>query len=146
MEVWGLLSIIWRIEGISIYIKQKKMEFSGIVIAVIDKSGVSKNTGNAFKAAQVVVQEDRQNYPQVGVFDLFGEKVNYPNVGDTVSVEFNLKGQEHEGKWYGKVNGWKVQVLQAASTAPTAHETATAGVSAPDPLAGDGESKDALPF
>lgn len=121
------------------------MEFSGIVIAVIDKSGVSKNTGNAFKAAQVVVQEDRQNYPQVGVFDLFGEKVNYPNVGDTVSVEFNLKGQEYEGKWYGKINGWKVQVLQAASPAPTAYETATADPLADSAPAAEGDGSD-LPF
>lgn len=120
------------------------MEFSGIVIAVVDKSGVSKNTGNAFKAAQVVVQEDTQNYPQTGVFDLFGEKVNYPNVGDAVSIEFNLKGQEYEGKWFGKLNAWKVQVAKAAQATGDAQVSAYSE-NVPDPLA-SGEDDDTLPF
>lgn len=107
------------------------MEFTGTVIEVVDKSGVSKKDGSAFKAFQIVVKEDVEQYAQTGVFETFGDKVSIPNVGDSVEVLFNMKASEYNGRWYPKDMAWKINTLRAVSVTPPDDEK---------------ETDDALPF
>ena len=93
------------------------MEFTGAVIEVVDKSGVSKKDGSPFKSFQIVVKEDVDQYPQTGVFETFGEKISIPNIGDNVVVHFNMKGSEYNGRWYPKDSAWKIDILEASPTA-----------------------------
>ena len=93
------------------------MEFTGIVIEVVDKSGVSKKDGSPFKSFQVVVKEDAEQYPQTGVFETFGDKIAIPSVGDKVEVHFNMKASEYNGKWYPRDSAWKINTLESVSTA-----------------------------
>jgi len=86
------------------------MEFTGLVLEVIDKSGTSK-TGNAFTASQIVVTDNAPEYPQTVVFDTFGDKFSNIHVGDEVEVSYNFKANEYNGKWYNKINGWKINVM-----------------------------------
>lgn len=88
------------------------MEFKGVVTDVQDKSGTSKK-GEAFTAYQIVVKEQTDRYPQSGVFDLFGEKVPVPAIGEEVNIHFSLQANEWQGKYYGKNNVWKIEVLAA---------------------------------
>lgn len=83
------------------------MEFKGVVTDVQDKSGTSKK-GEPFTAYQIVVEEQADRYPQSGVFDIFGDKVDVPSIGDEVVVSFSLKATEWNGKWFGKNNVWKI--------------------------------------
>jgi hypothetical protein len=112
------------------------MEFTGLVLEVIDKSGTSK-TGNAFTASQIVVTDNAPEYPQTVVFDTFGDKFSNINVGDEVEVSYNFKANEYNGKWYNKVNGWKINVMstKAAITEPVSDPlgVASQGASATDP-------------
>ncbi len=85
------------------------MEFKGIVIDVQDKSGTSKKTGEAFNACQFVVEEQADRYPQSAVFDMFGDRIPTPAVGDSVVVSFNMKASEWNGKYFGKNNVWKIE-------------------------------------
>lgn len=125
------------------------MEFTGTVIEFIDKAGTYKNgdkAGQPFKAAQIVVQDsETSQYPEAAVFELFGERVDYPSVGDKVVVEFNLKANEFNGKWYNKLNAWRIGVISAATV--STQTTCDHDASMLDPLAdtGDGGSDD-LPF
>ena len=89
--------------------KEKSMEFKGIVIDVQDKSGTSKKTGEAFNACQFVVEEQADRYPQSAVFDMFGDRIPTPAVGDSVVVSFNMKASEWNGKYFGKNNVWKIE-------------------------------------
>ena len=91
------------------------MEFTGIVIEVVDKSGVSKKDGSPFKSFQVVVKEDAEQYPQTGVFETFGDKIAIPSVGDKVEVHFNMKASEYNGKWYPRNSVWRLEFLEAPS-------------------------------
>lgn len=106
------------------------MEFKGVVTDVQDKSGTSKK-GEAFTAYQIVVEEQVDRYPQSGVFDLFGDKVDVPSIGDEVIVSFSLKATEWNGKWFGKNNVWKIVSSggQVQSQAQTPQR-----VPMPDPL------------
>ncbi len=93
------------------------MEFKGVVTDVQDKSGTSKK-GEPFTAYQIVVEEQTDRYPQSGVFDIFGDRVDVPAIGDEVNVHFSLQANEWQGKYYGKNNVWKIEVLGAGQSAP----------------------------
>lgn len=101
------------------------MEFTGTVIEVVDKSGVSKKDGSPFKSFQIVVKEDAEQYPQTGVFEAFGDKITIPNVGDKVEVHFNMKASEYNGRWYPRDSAWKINTIEAVSVATTVEEQET---------------------
>ena len=109
------------------------MEFTGRVIAVVDKT----KEGSSFKVRQVVVKEEVSEYPQTAAFDALGDKVSIPEVGDKVTVQFNLKASEYNGKWYSRESAWKIEVLEAGQK--EAGEAEVAG-----DVAGDTEGD--LPF
>lgn len=100
------------------------MEFKGRVAEIFDRSGISKE-GKPFKAYQILIEEQVGQYPQSGIFDIFGEKVEIPNMGDEVTVQFNMKANEWQGKYFGKNNIWKIEFDSRASSEPSV---------APDPL------------
>ena len=108
------------------------MEFTGLVLEVIDRSGTSK-TGNAFTASQIVVTDNAPEYPQTVVFDTFGDKFSGIHVGDEVEVSYNFKANEYNGKWYNKINGWKINVMSTKGepTEPVSDPLGLSSQSAP---------------
>lgn len=102
------------------------MQFKGKVknITPIQK-GVTKN-GDDWGKIQIVVEEQKDEYPQVFVGDLFkkGENIKYIDdsinfaVGDVVSIEYNLSGSEYQGRWFGNNSIWKVEKASSQSTPP----------------------------
>lgn len=90
------------------------MEFTGIVRKRIDKSGTSKK-GEAFVAYQYKIEEAEGQYPQSLLADVFGDKLEILNVGDNVTVTYNVKCDEYQDKLYGKNNMWKVDVNSRAN-------------------------------
>ena len=115
------------------------MKFYGRVEQIIDKSG-TKRDGTPFAAAQYVVTETTPSYPQSGLFETFGDRAGTANIGDEVEVEFNLRCDEYQGKYYGKNSAWKITVKKAAESV----ENVPMPV---DPLAQtSSESPDDIPF
>jgi hypothetical protein len=84
------------------------MEFTGRVEQVVDKSGTSKKM-EPFTAYQLLVEEVDGQYPQSGCFDIFGEKIAPPMVGELVTISFSMKANLYEGKIFGKNNVWKIK-------------------------------------
>jgi len=120
------------------------MKFKGRIEKIIDKSGVSKKDQKPFAAYQFSVKEEDVQCPQVGVFDTFGDKVQIPEVGTMVTVSFNLKGQEYEGKLFGKNDVWKIELAQTSGgTVMTAQQTAAPLAETTAPPVGEGSD---LPF
>lgn len=92
------------------------MEFTGEVKKKIVKTGVTK-AGNAYKAFQYKIEEVTGGlYPQSMLADVFGDKVEELNEGDQVTVHFNMKCNEYEGKLYGKNEVWRISDLVRGSS------------------------------
>lgn len=87
-------------------------EFTGIVLDVALKTGTSKD-GKAWESRQITVT-DKNEHEQIVVLDAFGDKFAGINVGDEITAFFNFKGNEYNGKWYNRVNAWKINVLSTA--------------------------------
>lgn len=67
---------------------------------------------SGFSKRELIVTVPDGNYPQDISLEFLKEKadlLNDLNVGDEVTVSFNLRGREYNGKYYNNLTGWKLQ-------------------------------------
>lgn len=88
------------------------MELQGKIIRFLPaQEGVSKN-GNPWKV-QPYVLETRETYPKKVYFEVAGEErilQNCCDVGDLVTISFDLESNEFNGRWFTRIRAWKVQI------------------------------------
>ena len=123
------------------------MELSGKVIAVLEPRGGVSKTGNPWKVQEYVI-ETHDQYPRRMCFDVFGEdKITQFNiqVGEELTVHFDVDSREWQGRWFNSIRAWKVERVSAQQSAPV-----DAGVPFPPmnaaPVDFSGDEKDDLPF
>ena len=138
------------------------MEITGKIIAVLPaQSGVSQRTGNPWKSQDYVI-ETHDQYPKRCCFRVFGEeKINQFNIqlGEEMTVSFDIDSHEYQGRWFNDVRAWAVnRNIQApgavpgagvAPAAPIPGVAPAAPAEAPFPPqqpAAEGGSADDLPF
>ena len=127
-------------------------EITGKIIAVLPtKSGTSAR-GTQW-SSQTAVIETHEQYPKRVAFDVLGDRIAEFNlqVGEEVTVSFDINAREFNGKWFNSVNAWHVvrnqapaqggyntnpyngvQASQSAQTAQAAQPSAMYGV--PNPM------------
>ncbi len=134
------------------------MELTGKIIAVLEpRGGVSNRTGNAWKSQDFVIEVPGQ-YPRKCVFTVFGEdRLNQFNIqmGEELTVSFDIDAREYNGRWYNDVRAYNVTrgaapVAGAPQAAPfPPQQAAPQDAAAPFPPAqepaGEGSADD-LPF
>lgn len=82
-----------------------------------ERNGVSKTTGNARKEQQYVI-ETKEAQPRQVMFEVFGEdKIKAMNIqlGEELTVFFDLDAREYQGRWYNQVKAWKVEITSATN-------------------------------
>ena len=82
----------------------------------------SFGTGDFTKRELVLVVEDGK-YPQEISIEFIkdqGDKLDALAVGQECTVTFDLRGREHNGRWFNSLNGWKLDAgsVPAPSPAP----------------------------
>ena len=100
------------------------MEFTGRIIAVLEaRSGVARTTGNPWMMQDYVIEETMGQYPKRMCFNVFGEdKIKNFNiqVGQELTVSFDVNAREYQGRWYNDIRAWKVEPAAQAAAAPVA--------------------------
>ena len=85
-------------------------EISGQIIAVLPtKSGTSAR-GTEW-SSQTAVVETKEQYPKKVAFDVMGaDRIAQFNlqVGDYVTVSYDVEAHEYNGKWWNSVRAWNV--------------------------------------
>ena len=120
------------------------MEITGkIIVACEPRGGVSQRTGNNWKMQEFVL-ETQEQFPRKCMFSVFGEdRLREFNiqVGEVVTVSFDIDAREYNGRWYNDIRAWRVQrgVVPAPGVAapvtPAGVLAPTAPVAAPAPAA-----------
>lgn len=122
------------------------MEVTGkIIVALPEVSGTSK-AGNAWKKREYVL-ETQETYPRKVFFNFFGDRVDqYPlNIGDTVTVSFDIDSREFNGRWFTDIRAWKAE--KAGQAPVQSQPTAVPGDFPPPPAdISGGDATDDLPF
>ena len=136
------------------------MEATGKIIAILPaNSGVSQRTGNPW-CTQTFVLETIEQYQKKIPFEVFGEdRIRQFNLqmGETVTIHFDVDGREYNGRWYPSVKCFNVVRQGQQQVAVTQQQTGQVQqptpapqpqVAAPSPTSqdeGDGNTDD-LPF
>lgn len=129
------------------------MEIQGKIIAALEpRSGVSQKTGSNWMSQDFVI-ETHEQYPRKCCFSIFGEdKLKQFNIqiGDELTVSFDIDAHEYNGRWYNSIRAWKVertpeQAAQPAPAVPGADPFAAPAAPAA-PFAADDNSINDLPF
>ena len=93
-------------------------EITGKIIAVLPTRSGTSAKGTQW-SSQTAVIETHEQYPKRVAFDVLGDKITEFNlqVGEEVTVSFDINAREFNGKWWNSVNAWKV-VRQGGQQAP----------------------------
>lgn len=132
------------------------MEISGKIIVATDvRSGESARTGSKWMAQDFVI-ETHEQYPKRCVFSVFGEdRLREFNiqVGEELTVSFDIDAHEYNGRWFNNIRAWRVQrgnVAEEQAGAPVAALTTDSASVAPTspaaPAAPVEATTDDLPF
>lgn len=127
------------------------MEISGkIIVALEPRGGVSQRTGNSWKSQEFVI-ETHEQYPKHCVFRVFGEdRLRDFNiqVGEELTVSFDIDAHEYQGRWFNDVSAWRVQrgAAPAAAAPQAAPATIPSPAVAPAAPAEEQGTADDLPF
>lgn len=98
--------------------KENIMEVQGKIIQKLPlQSGTSK-AGNAW-SKQVYILETMEAYPKKVAFDFFGDRINqydaFCEVGNTITLSFDIESREFNGRWYTDIRGWKAEPYNPAA-------------------------------
>lgn len=100
------------------------MEFTGKIIAVLEaRGGVSSRTGNPWKTQDYVIEETMGQFPKRMAFNVFGEEnISRFNiqVGQELTVSFDINAREYNGRWYNDIRVWNVAPAAQAVAQPIA--------------------------
>lgn len=137
------------------------MDLTGKIIAVLPaSSGVSQRTGNSWMSQDYVIEVPGQ-YPRKCVFRVFGEdRIKQFNIqmGEDLTVSFDIDAHEFNGRWFNDVRAFNVQrgvvapaAVPVTDAAPFPQQPAAAPQAAVSPFPPAQEpaeegSADDLPF
>lgn len=85
-------------------------EISGQIIAVLPTRSGTSARGTEW-SSQTAVVETKEQYPKKVAFDVMGaDRIAQFNlqVGDYVTVSYDVEAREYNGKWWNSVIAWNV--------------------------------------
>ena len=117
--------------------KKMDLQLQGRIKVMMD----TQTFDSGFSKREFVVTTQEQ-YPQDVKFEFLKDKtttLDTYNVGDDVTVHFNIRGNEYNGKFYVNLQAWKM--MKSGAAAPSG----SAPLPTPPPIAA-GNGDDDLPF
>ena len=98
----------------------EKYTFTGRVVHVGD---VQEFGSKGFYKRDLVLNDGADKYPQEISFQCSKERADAAgdfNKGDTVKVDFNLRGREWQGRWFVNLEAWRLELQDSAEAEPQA--------------------------
>ena len=98
---------------------------------------------SGFSKREFVVETAHDKYPQQIKLEVVKDKcatLDQLDIGDQVTVEFDIRGNEHNGKYYVSLSAWKFSATKAAQPVPAPAKPA------PTPVAAVDDGLDDIPF
>lgn len=81
----------------------------GKIIAVLPTRSGTSARGTQW-SSQTAVIETQEQYPKKLAFDVINDKIDQFNiqVGEFLTVQFDINAREYNGRWFNSVNAWNV--------------------------------------
>ena len=105
---------------------------------------------SGFTKREFVIEVKDGNFPQMLKFECVKEKTALTdgiNKGDAVKVNFDIRGNEYNGRFYVNLNAWKVENASQGGAAPTGGgEAPNSHLNEPPAGYGQPDTGDDIPF
>jgi len=129
------------------------MEVKGKIIQKFEPMSGTSKAGNPWNKQEYVL-ETLDSYPKKVHFDFFGERASqYPlEVGDIITLSFDIESREYNGRWYTSIRGWKAEKDNGTAAPAATPGAAAAPATGAAPVPPDANSfaaqapEDDLPF
>ena len=104
------------------------MDITGKIIAALPPRTGTSSKGTQWQCNTYVL-ETQEQYPKRVAFDVFGiDRINQLNVqvGQCLTVSFDIDAHVYQGRWYNTVRAWAVTPVaqQPAPSAPQGYQPA----------------------
>lgn len=89
-------------------------EFKGIVKNILDE----KTFDSGFRVREFVLEDPEARYPQPIVFQVTQDgvsKLEGIKEGDSITVSFDIRGREYNGKYFVNLNAWRINLGDGGS-------------------------------
>lgn len=98
------------------------MEIKGLVTNILEKRSGTSKAGNAWVSQDYVIEIDGGgNFPRHMCFSVFGEdriRDFAINLGENISVEFDINAREWQGRWFNSINAYRITHLNSVASQP----------------------------
>ncbi len=105
---------------------------------------------SGFSKREFVVTTAHDKYPQDLKFEIVKDKCSVLDsyaVGNPVQVNFDIRGNEYNGKYYVNLSCWKIQAGEGGAAAPASGAAATSSEPASSDLRNEDDfDDDEVPF
>ena len=90
------------------------MEVTGTIKQVLNVEQGTSKAGKEWKKLNFILESKDGEYTNTICFDVFGEEkvdnfLKFNNVGDNVTVSFNVSSREYNERWYTQTSAWMVK-------------------------------------
>lgn len=123
------------------------MDLNGTVIQILPEQRFNGKNGEVVK--NFFILETKEQYPQKIKFEVFGEdkwKAMGVAVGQDVSVQFDIKGAEWQGKYFVNLQAWKVTAIGNGQQQTQQPQSPSPAPQTQIPQDGSHVDNDSLPF
>ena len=106
----------------------KKYEITGTLKHI----GETQSFASGFKKREFVIETGDDKYPQLVKLEVSKERckeLDECSIGDTMDVQFDIRGNEYNGKYYVNLQAWKFENTpsqQSQKQSPQQRESAPA--------------------
>ena len=109
------------------------MNVNGVIEVITEAQTGTTKDGNEWAKRTIVVSDGVGQYPNKLVMSLFkkGEYLKYATtdfnyaVGDAVSIEYSVRANEHNEKWYGDNSIFKIEKANPNETPKVDEESSS---------------------
>ena len=100
-----------------------ELKIHGTVTALL-KPQTGESAKGSWTKQEFILETENDKYPKSICIEIWGDKVEPPQVGDVVTCSINVESREYGGRYYTNVKAWKIDVEETASDEPIKTEYA----------------------
>ena len=90
-----------------------ELKIHGTVTALLEPQ-TGESAKGSWTKQEFILETENDKYPKSICIEIWGDKVEPPQVGDVVICSINVESREYNGRYYTNVRAWKIDLERSA--------------------------------
>jgi hypothetical protein len=100
-----------------------ELKIHGTVTALLEPQ-TGESAKGSWTKQEFILETENDKYPKSVCIEIWGDKVEPPQLGDVVICSINVESREYNGRYYTNVRAWKIDLERSAPDLPKKTEYA----------------------